>query len=101
MEEGAFLIRVEGHQDGKPIWVDSYVNCPGLTEAFEKAKLSHESYLTGQCASVFTKMMVEDVFTEKGLFSPEELNAEVRTYCFKELAKLGITVDVITECRLL
>ncbi len=100
MEEGAFLIRVEGKKDGKTVRIDSYVNCPGLAEAFEKAKLSHESYLTGQCASVFTKMLVNDVFAEKGLFSPEELKADARMYCFKELSKLGVTVDEIVERRL-
>ena len=100
MEEGAFLIRVEGKKDGKTVRIDSYVNCPGLAEAFEKAKLSHESYTTGQCAAVFTKMMVNDVFAEKGLFSPEELEADARMYCFKELSKLGVSVDEIVERRL-
>ena len=92
-DEGAFLVRVEGRKDGAPVTIDSYVNAPGLVESFEKAGLSHEAFLTGQCAAVFVKMLVDDVFNESGLFVPEQLHADSRRYCFDELAKLGITVD--------
>ena len=99
-EEGAFLVRVQGQKDGKAVGIDSYMCAPGLVEAFETAHISHESYSTGQCASVFAKMMVNDVFTEKGLFSPEELEAHQRAYCFRELAGLGVTIEEIVETRL-
>jgi len=100
MEEGAFLVRVQGRKGGRAVCIDSYMCAPGLAEAFEKSQISHESYSTGQCAAVFAKMIVNDVFTEKGLFSPEELKAEQRAYCFAELAKLGVTIDEIVETRL-
>jgi saccharopine dehydrogenase (NAD+, L-lysine forming) len=99
-EEGAFLVRVEGQKDGEAIRIDSYANGPGLIEAFQTAQMSHESYVTGQCGSVFVKMMVDDVFSEKGLFSPEELEKDARSYYLKELAKLGVTVDEIRTRRL-
>ena len=99
-EEGAFLVRVDGIKNEKPIRIDSYVNAPGLVEAFETSGLSHEAYLTGQCASVFVKMMVDDAFAEKGLFVPEQLNPDALQYCFRELAELGITVDEIVEKRI-
>jgi saccharopine dehydrogenase-like NADP-dependent oxidoreductase len=99
-EDGAFLVRVDGYKDDKPIRIDAYVNAPGLVEAFTKSGLSHEAYLTGQCASVFVKMMVEDVFDEIGLFVPEQLHADALGYCFGELATLGITVDEFVEKRI-
>jgi saccharopine dehydrogenase (NAD+, L-lysine-forming) len=99
-DEGAFLVRVDGNKEGKPVRIDGYVNAPGLVEAFEKSGLSHEAYLTGQCASVFVKMMVDNAFTEKGVFVPEQLHADARHYCFQELAKLGITVDETVEKRI-
>jgi saccharopine dehydrogenase-like NADP-dependent oxidoreductase len=99
-EEGAFVVRVDGNKDNKPVRIVCYVNAPGLVEAFEKAGLSHEAYLTGQCASVFVKMMVDDAFTEKGVFVPEQLHADARHYCFQELAKLGVTVDEIVEKKI-
>lgn len=92
-EEGAFLVRVDGSKEGKPVRIDNYVNSPGLVEAFEKTGLSHESYLTGQCAAIFTKMMVDGIFSENGVHAPEQLPADARRYYFKHLAKLGITVE--------
>ena len=99
-EEGAFLVRVDGSKDDKPMRIDGYVNAPGLVEAFEKSGLSHEAYLTGQCASVFLKMMVDDVFAERGLFVPEQLHADARRYFFRELASLGVTVEENIEQRI-
>ncbi|MGB5745751.1 MAG: saccharopine dehydrogenase NADP-binding domain-containing protein [Desulfobacterales bacterium] len=99
MEEGAFLVRVDGYKDAKPMRIDSNVNAPGLVEAFETSGLSHEAYITGQCGSVFVKMMVDEAFTAKGLFVPEQLHADARRYCFQELAQLGITIEKKIEVR--
>jgi hypothetical protein len=38
-------------------------------------------------------MLVDDAYTEKGLFVPEQFDADASRYCFEELAKLDITVD--------
>ncbi|MGB5984452.1 MAG: saccharopine dehydrogenase NADP-binding domain-containing protein [Desulfobacterales bacterium] len=92
-EEGAFLVRVKGYRGKSPVRIDSYAAGPGLVEAFETSGLSHEAYLTGQCASVFVKMLVDDVFSKPGVFVPEQLEADARQYCFRNLAKLGVTVD--------
>ncbi len=92
-EEGAFLVRVEGTRGAEPVRIDTYVNAPGLVESYEKSGLSHEAYLTGQCGAVFVKMLVEDVFAEKGVFVPEQFHADARDYCFQELAKMDITLD--------
>ena len=97
LEEGAFLVRVDGHKEESPIRIDCYVNAPGLVESFELSGLSHEAYLTGQCAAAFVKLMVDDVFTAKGLFAPEQLNGASRRYYFNELAKLSVTIDEIIE----
>jgi saccharopine dehydrogenase-like NADP-dependent oxidoreductase len=51
-----------------------------LIEAFEKSGLTHESYLTGQCAFIFTKMLVNDIIQQKGAIAPEVLNAAERKY---------------------
>jgi saccharopine dehydrogenase (NAD+, L-lysine-forming) len=92
-EEAAFLVRVDGRKNGTSLKIDSYVNAPGLRQAFETSGLSHEAYLTGQCAAVFVKMLVEDVFAERGVYVPEQLETHARKYFFEELAKLGVTVD--------
>jgi saccharopine dehydrogenase (NAD+, L-lysine-forming) len=97
LEEGAVQVLVEGVKDGKLTKITSYVNAPGLIESFEKSGLSHESYLTGQCAFIFTKMLVNDVIQQQGAIAPEVLNATEREYFFNEARRLGITVDQIIE----
>lgn len=92
-EEGSFQVLVEGYKAGKPMTVTSYVNAPGLIEAYRKAGISHEAYLTGQSAFIFTKMMVEDAVKQKGCIAPEVLDKEARQFFFDEAAKLDITFD--------
>jgi len=99
-EEGAFLIRVDGEKDGKPLRIDNYVNAPGLFDAFEKAGLTAETYLTGQSGALFTKMFVNDKIHQKGLFPPEVFDDKQRAFYLKEAARLDITVDQIIETRL-
>lgn len=92
-DEGAFLVRVKGRVGGQDQQIDCYTNFPGLVEAFSRAKMTHESYSTGQCAAVFSSMMVEGLCRETGLKVPEQLDATCRDYVFRELAELNITVD--------
>jgi len=100
LEEGAAMVRVRGRKDGKPLCIDSYINAPGLTESFEKYGITHESFLTGQSAFLFTKLFVNDRITEKGVFPPEVLGRETRAYYLGEAAKLGIAVDEIQKTKL-
>ena len=100
LEEGASLVRVKGQINGKPVRLDNYINGPGLTEAFEKYGITHESFLTGQSAFLFAKLYVNDKINLRGVFPPEALQAGARKYYLKEAAGLGITVDEIMETRL-
>jgi saccharopine dehydrogenase (NAD+, L-lysine-forming) len=100
MEEGAAMVRVQGSKGGKPLCIDSYINAPGLTESFEKYGITHESFLTGQSAFLFTKLFVNDKILEKGVFPPEVLGQETRAYYLGEAAKLGITIDEIQKAEL-
>lgn len=99
-EEGAFLVRVDGVKDGRKIRIDSYALAPGLTESFEKAQITHESYLTGQSAFLFTKMFVNGVIETRGAFPPEVLGSKERGYFFNEAAKLDIVVEQYVRTRL-
>ena len=99
-EDGVFLVRVSGKKEGRSTLVDLYCYAPGLTESFEKAGITHESYFTGQAAFLFTKMFVNDIITTKGCFPPECLEDRERGYYLSEAAKLDILVDEIVETRL-
>lgn len=92
-DEGAFLVRLKGKVGGQDKQIDCYTNFPGLVEAFSRSKMTHESYSTGQCAAVFSSLMVEDLCNATGLIVPEQLDASCRDYVFRELEKFNITVD--------
>lgn len=96
-EEGAFQIVVKGKKDGKDMTVTVYVDTPGLIDAYNRSGISHEAYLTGQSAFIFTKMMVEDAVTQTGLISPEVLEEKPRRFFFDEAAKLDIKFEEIIE----
>ena len=100
LEEGAAMVRVRGNKNGKPLCIDSYINAPGLTESFEKYGITHESFLTGQSAFLFTKLFVNNKILEKGVFPPEVLGQDTRDYYLGEAAKLGITIDEIQRTEL-
>jgi saccharopine dehydrogenase-like NADP-dependent oxidoreductase len=100
LEEGAAMVRVRGIKNGKPLCIDSYINAPGLTESFEKYGITHESFITGQSAFLFTKLFVNNKISEKGVFPPEVLDQDTRRYYLGEAAKLGITVDEIQKTEL-
>ncbi len=99
-EEAAFLVRLKGKKDGKIVEIENYVNAPGLTESFDLARLTHESYYTGQGAFLFTKMLVNGIVKRTGLFPPEVLEQEERNYYLREAEKLKITVDRTVRTRL-
>ena len=99
-DEGIFLVRVDGQMDGRPVRIDSYLNAPGLRASFEKAGISHESYLTAQSAYLFTKLLVLGKIDRKGVFPPEALDAATRAYYLKEAAKFELTVDEVVQRRL-
>ncbi len=100
LEEGAALVRVQGQKNDKSVRIDNYINAPGLTESFEKYGITHESFLTGQSAFLFTKLFLNDQINLKGVFPPEVLDASALEYYLKEAAGLGITVDEILETSL-
>ncbi len=96
-DTGALLIRVIGEREGKQVQIDNYVNTPTCQDAFRKSGLTSETYLTGQCGALFTKMLVNDKISQAGLFPPEALESDQRAYYLDEAAKLDITVERIIE----
>ncbi len=99
-EEGVFRVRVEGRAGGRDVLIDCYANAPGLSEAYDKAGITHESYFTGQAAFLFTKMFIHGKIGLTGVFPPEMFDAGMRRYYLEEAAKLDITVDEVIRARL-
>jgi hypothetical protein len=63
-------------------------------EAYEKAKMSGEMYLTGQGAFLYTKLFVNEMITQKGLISSDMLDDDQVEQYLAWAAELGITYNI-------
>ena len=92
-DEGAFVVECTGTKDGKNVLVTTNLYAPGCVESFERAGITGEQYLTGQCGSLFTKMFVNDDYTQTGLISSDMLTYEECDKYLDYAAKLDITLS--------
>ena len=90
-----------GKKDGKDIMVDLHVSSPGLEEAYERAKMTGEMYLTGQGAFLYTKLLVNDMVPQKGLISSDMLDDQQVEQYIAWANDLGITytIDIKEGCK--
>ena len=93
-DNGAFVCEAYGQKDGKNIMVDLHLCAPGIEEAYEKAKMSGEMYLTGQGAFLYTKLFVNEMITQKGLISSDMLDDDQVEQYLAWAAELGITYNI-------
>lgn len=97
-DEGAFVVECTGTKDGRDVLVTTNLYAPGCVESFERAGITGEQYLTGQCGSLFTKMFVNDDYTQTGLISSDMLTYEECDKYLAYAAKLDITLETkVTE----
>ena len=93
-EEGAMVVEAYGVKNGKKVMVDVHISAPGIMESFERSGLTAEMYLTGQSGFLFTKLFIEDLYTQKGLISTDMLTEAQNDYYLNLAAKLDITLSV-------
>ena len=93
-DEGAFVVEAYGVKNGKKVMADVHIFAPGLEDAFARSGLTAEMYQTGQCGFLFTKMFIEDKYTQKGLISSDMLTDEQVDYYLDCAAKLDITLTI-------
>ena len=93
-DDGCMVIEAYGKKDGKDILVENHVNSPGLVEAFEKAGMTGEMYLTGQGGFLFSKMFVNgDLEGMTGLITSDMLPMDKVDQYFEYAAELDITLE--------
>ena len=93
-DNGAFVCEAYGQKDGKNVMVDLHLVAPGIEEAFQKAQMSSEMYLTGQGAFLFTKLFVNEMIDQKGLISSDMLDDKQVEQYLAWAADLGITCNI-------
>ena len=98
-DEGAFVVEATGMKDGKRVLVETCLYAPGCAESFARAGITGEMYLTGQCGSLFTKLFVNDEYTQSGLISSDMLTYEECDKYLDYAAKLYIMLE--TEVMML
>ena len=92
-DDGCMVIEAYGKKDGKDILVENHVFSPGLAEAFEKAGMTGEMYLTGQGGYLFSKMFVNDDFDMTGLISSDMLPLDKVDKYFEYAKELDIIME--------
>ena len=91
---GAFVVEAYGEKNGKKAMVDVHVFAPTLVDSFARSGLTAEMYLTGQSGFLFTKMFINDKYTQRGLISSDMLTEEQVDYYLEHAAKLDIRLNV-------
>ena len=87
------VVEAYGKKDGKDILVENHVFAPGLMDAFEKAGMTGEMYLTGQGGFLFSKMFVNDDFDMTGLITSDMLPMDKVDKYFEYAAEFDITLE--------
>ena len=93
-DTGALVVEAYGKKDGKDVVVEAHAFAPGLEDSYKKAGLSAEMYLTGQCGYLFSKMFVNEKFTQHGLISSDMLTDEQVDYYLGCAEELDITYSI-------
>jgi saccharopine dehydrogenase-like NADP-dependent oxidoreductase len=93
LDSGCMVVEAYGVKDNNKILVETHINAPGLVESFERAGISAEMYITGQSGYLFTKMFINDKFTQKGLISSDMLTLEQVDCYFDYAREFDITLN--------
>lgn len=93
-DTGAFVVEAHGLKGGKHIVAEAHVFAPGMIDSFNRSKLTAEMYLTGQAGFLFTKMLIEGKYAQKGLISSDMLTDEQVGYYLDCAAKFDITCNI-------
>jgi len=92
-DESAFVVEATGTKDGKNVLVETSGKAPGCVDSFKRAGITGEMYFTGQCGFLFTKLFVNDEYTQTGLISTDMLtDGEIDIY-LNYAKQLDITLE--------
>lgn len=93
-----YVVEVEGEKAGKKMTYIFSVPFPTLREVQKKLSgATHESYVTGVSAAVFTEMVCTEDIKAKGVFLPECLDVEARNTFIAKLAEKDIKIHEKVE----
>jgi len=93
-----YVVEVEGEKAGKKMTYIFSVPFPSLREVQKKLSgATHESYVTGISAAIFTEMICMGEIKAKGVFLPECLERKTRDTFIAKLAEKDIKIHERAE----
>jgi len=93
-----YVVEVEGEKAGKKMTYIFSVPFPSLREVQKKLSgATHESYVTGISAAIFTEMVCMGEIKAKGVFLPECLELRARETLIAKLAEKDIEIHERAE----
>jgi len=93
-----YVVEVEGEKAGKKMTYIFSVPFPSLREVQKKLSgATHESYVTGISAAIFTEMVCMGEIKAKGVFLPECLELKARETLIAKLAEKDIEIHEKAE----
>jgi saccharopine dehydrogenase-like NADP-dependent oxidoreductase len=93
-----YVVEIVGGKGSSTVTYTYTVTAPSLRQVQETMPgATHESYLTGTSAAVFTEMLGEGRISTKGVIAPECLDREAREEYLTRIAKLSVKVGLTTE----
>ena len=93
------LMAVEacGKINGVDRMVETVILSPGLAQSYERAGITSEMFVTGQSAALFTELLVERKFNEKGVISSDMISDANIEIIISRAEELGI--EIITRIK--
>jgi len=90
-----YVLEIVGAKANSTVTYTYTVTAPSLRQVQEMMPgATHESYLTGTSAAVFTEMLGEGRISTKGVIAPECLDREAREEYLTRIAKLNVRVGL-------
>lgn len=93
-----YVVEIVGGKENRTVTYTYTVTSPSLRQVQETMPgATHESFLTGTSAAVFTEMLGEGKISTKGVIAPECLDRDVREEYLARIAKLNVRVGVTVK----
>lgn len=93
-----YVVEIVGAKKNRTVTYTYTVTSPSLRQVQETMPgATHESFLTGTSAAVFTEMLGEGKISTKGVIAPECLDRDAREEYLARIAKLNVRVGVTVK----
>jgi len=92
----AYVVEVAGSREGRTVTYKYSINAPSLRQVQKMMPgATHESFLTGTSAAIFTEILGEGKIRTRGVIAPECLERQAREEFLARLGKLNVKIGLM------